>query len=49
MGNDHIFSFISCENNVLTLLGFSKSEAIFAKNLLFPTQTFTVNQHFFFI
>ena len=48
-GKDHILSFISFVNNVCTLSGFSKSDAILAHNLLFPIPTFTVNPNLFFM
>ena len=41
-GKFQIFFSISFLNNVWTLLGFSKSDAIFANNLLSATPTFTV-------
>ena len=49
IGNGHIFSFISLSYNVCILSGFSKSDAIFANNLLWATPIFTVKPSSFFI
>ena len=43
IGNFHIFVGISSSNNVCTLSGLVKSDAILANNLLCATPTFTVN------